>query len=75
MAEERAEEETKGKKYNSRKFIVWLAATIFEGAALAWAFITKDAKLAQEFTPWWGGISMLYIGGNVAQKFAPEAKE
>lgn len=71
-------EETKDKakqKLRSRKFAVWVTATVFEAAALAAGFVIKDFTLAQDFTPWWGGISMLYIGGNVAQKFAAKTEE
>lgn len=63
------------KKLSSRKFIVWLTATVFELIALVAGFFTKDFTLAQEFIPWWGGISMLYIGGNVAQKFVKPETE
>lgn len=66
---------SKSTKLNSRKFIVWLTATIFLIGALALSFITKDQALALEFAPWWGGISMVYIGGNVAQKFVTKPEE
>lgn len=59
----------KSNKFNSRKFIVWSAATVFELGAIILAFIIKDGTVAQTFTPWWGAISTAYIGGNVAQKF------
>lgn len=59
-------------KLNSRKFIVWIAATIFELASLVYAFAAKDSSIAQQFTSWWGWISALYIGANVAQKFSPQ---
>lgn len=58
-------------KLSSRKFIVWITATIIEIGALVYAFITHDSLLVQQFTPWWGGISSLYIGANVVQKFVP----
>jgi hypothetical protein len=56
-------------KLKSRKFIVWVVATIFYAIILALGFIVKDSKLALEFTSYWGFISMLYLGGNVTQKF------
>lgn len=63
-------QEEKSKKFASRKFIVWIVATVLELAFCAVAFVTSDISLAQEFIPWWGSISLVYIGGNVAQKFA-----
>lgn len=62
------------KKLTSRKFIVWLVATIIMLACCVIAFITKDISVMSSFTTIWGGISMIYIGGNVVQKFA-ENKE
>lgn len=69
MEKESTKENEKSGKFQSRKFIVWIAATIFEMGAIALAFI-KDTSLASQFTPWWGAISTVYIGGNVVQKFA-----
>lgn len=63
------------KKLQSRKFIVWIVASAYEAACLVYAFIAHDAVLAQQFTPYWGGISMLYIGGNVAQKYIEKEKK
>lgn len=60
-------------KLGSRKFIVWIVATVFELGAIAYAFIAKDSAFAMQVVPWWGGISVAYIGGNVAQKFSPGA--
>lgn len=59
----------------SRKFIVWISATVFEVGFLILGFITNSTDLALQFIPWWGGISMIYIGGNVAQKFVPKDAE
>ncbi len=67
---EKKSEKTESKKFKSRKFCVWIVATIFELAFCALGFATKDTSLAQEFIVWWGSISLVYIGGNVAQKFA-----
>lgn len=71
MAEEKTEEKA-NKKMKSRKFIVWLMATIFQAVSFVLIFTNKDTTLAVQFMPWWGGISMIYIGGNVAQKFVED---
>lgn len=68
----------KKKKLESRKFIVWVTATVFMAGALGFSYVAKSAELAMAALPWWGGISMVYIGANAAQKFAtttPEATE
>lgn len=67
--------EENNKKYVSRKFIVWIVATAFEMASLVFAFITSDYTLATQFTNFWGGISLAYIGGNVVQDFAKPKQE
>lgn len=64
-------DETKKAKLSSRKFIAWIVATVVLLATLIYAFITKDKELALTFMPWWGGITMLYLGANAAGKFAP----
>lgn len=64
--EEKAE--TK-KKIFSRKFIVWIVATVFQLGAFIVSFINGNADIATEFFLWWGSISVCYIGGNVAQKY------
>ena len=56
------------KKFSSRKFIVWVTATLIMIACCIISFITEDSEVITSFTGIWGGISMLYIGGNVAQK-------
>lgn len=66
---------TKDKKMKSRKFIVWVVATIFELAFILIGLILGKTDLAQDFIVWWGSISLVYIGGNVAQKFAFEHKK
>ena len=68
------QEEKQNRKYASRKFIVWAVATLFEVAAIAYTFVSKDAELAQNFTTYWGWISLAYIGGNVAQDFITKQK-
>lgn len=60
--------ETK-KKIFSRKFIVWIVATVFQLGAFIVSFINGNADIATEFFLWWGSISVCYIGGNVAQKY------
>ena len=60
--------ETK-KKIFSRKFIVWIVATVFQLGAFVVSFINGNADIATEFFLWWGSISVCYIGGNVAQKY------
>lgn len=60
--------ETK-KKILSRKFIVWIVATVFQLGAFIVAVINKNAEIATQFFVWWGSISVCYIGGNVAQKY------
>lgn len=61
---------TKDKKMKSRKFIVWIVATIFELFFIGIGLVLGKTELAQDFIVWWGSISLVYIGGNVAQKFA-----
>ena len=73
MSEETEDKATK--KMHSRKFMVWITATVFELGALAYAFISQDATMALQVVPWWGGISMVYIGANAAQKFAQKPEE
>ena len=60
--------ETK-KKIFSRKFIVWIVATIFQLGAFIVSVINGNADIATDFFLWWGSISVCYIGGNVAQKY------
>ena len=60
--------ETK-KKIFSRKFIVWMVATVFQLGAFIVSVINGNADIATEFFLWWGSISVCYIGGNVAQKY------
>lgn len=71
-----ATEEKTTSKMHSRKFLVWIVASVLQVASTAYAFITEDSTLAVQMLPWWGGISMIYIGANAAQKFAtPKAPE
>lgn len=57
------------KKYTSRKFIVWIVATIIFIGIIILSFFTKNETIADQFVHYWGSISLAYIGGNVAQDF------
>ena len=63
--------EDKTNKFLSRKFLVWLTATAF----VVLAFIFKQADVVNNLIPWWGGISLVFIGANVAQDFAEVKKQ
>lgn len=67
--EKTKEEKTEKNKLHSRKFIVWLVATVFMLASIIASIIIKNADVATSFSSWWGLISVCYIGGNVAQDF------
>lgn len=60
---------TNTNKFTSRKFIVWIVATLIMVACCVMGFITKETNIVTSFTGIWGGISMFYIGGNVIQDF------
>lgn len=62
-------------KFTSRKFIVWIVATVIMIACCVISFITKDTSIVTSFTSIWGGISMFYIGGNVVQDFANKGND
>lgn len=65
-------------KFKSRKFIVWITATIFLVLCFVAYVIVKDSTMAEVikiFAESWGWVSALYIGGNVAQKFVGEKTE
>lgn len=68
------DEKTKS-RLRSRKFIAWIVASAVLLATVIYAFITKDKELALAFIPWWGAITMLYLGANAAGKFAPSHPE
>lgn len=48
----------------SRKFIVWLT-----WLALVVASIVITKTVDPTIVGWFGGVSIIYIGGNVAQKY------
>lgn len=59
-------------KLKSRKFIVWLTATVFLILGFVGYFIVKSSditELLKILAEGWTWISAIYIGGNVAQKF------
>lgn len=65
-------------KLKSRKFVVWITATILLLLSFIAYVIVKDNTMAEVikiFAESWGWVSALYIGGNVAQKFVGEKTE
>lgn len=68
-------EEVHKKKFLSRKFVVWLMATAIMIFSLIITLKSDDSNIAMSFIPWWGSISVVYIGGNVAQDFAFSKKK
>lgn len=59
------------KKMQSRKFIVWMMATVFVLLALLAYFVSNDPALTRVmeiFAQSWGWVSIVYIGGNVLDK-------
>lgn len=65
-------------KFTSRKFIVWVTATVFLILVFVSYFISRDSAITEImkiFAESWGWISSIYIGGNVAQKFTGVKKE
>jgi hypothetical protein len=65
-------------KFTSRKFIVWVTATVFLILVFVSYFISHDSAITEImkiFAESWGWISTIYIGGNVAQKFTGVKKE
>jgi hypothetical protein len=70
---EDAAEEKKTSKLQSRKFIVWLTWLIISLGVIALSFIrtTSSDDLILEVLKYFFGVSMLYLGVNVAQKYIP----
>jgi hypothetical protein len=59
-------------KIKSRKFIVWLVATILLVSSFVVYCIAKTdlmAEVCKILAESWKWVSVIYIGGNVAQKF------
>lgn len=72
---EETKEEKKERGYFSRKFIVWIVTSLFVLMAFILSFITKsEGTVLEKLIPWWGSVSLVYIGGNVAQKAFLEGK-
>lgn len=65
-------------KFKSRKFIVWIMATVFLILSFVAYFIVKDSAITEvtkTLAESWGWVSALYIGGNVAQKYVYNNKD
>ena len=65
-------------KLKSRKFIVWIVASVFVILSFVAYVIVKDSAVmdvTKIFAEGWIWVSALYIGGNVAQKFTEEKTE
>lgn len=59
-------------KFKSRKFIVWITATVLLVLSFVVSVIVKDSTMTEVnkiLAEGWSWISALYIGGNVAQKY------
>lgn len=59
-------------KLKSRKFIVWIVATVLLVLSFVAYIIVKTdvmAEVCKILAEGWTWISAIYIGGNVAQKF------
>ena len=66
---ENKEKKKTGLKFSSRKFLVWMVSTGMMLSFIVLNFRDPESGLASSFMGWWGGISLAYIGGNVAQDF------
>lgn len=66
-------EEKKTSKIQSRKFIVWLTWLIITLGVIVLSFIRANSSddLILEVLKYFFGVSMLYLGVNVAQKYIP----
>lgn len=58
------------KKLSSRKFIVWVVWTTISIVALFRGDLPKETIYT-----YYGLVSLLYIGGNVASQFSPLGKK
>lgn len=62
-------------KFQSRKFICWLTASIFVLMSFITYIIVKDAAIMEVtkiFAESWGWVSSVYIGMNCVQKFVKD---
>lgn len=65
-------------KLKSRKFIVWITATILLILSFVAYIIVKSdlmAEVCKILAEGWCWISAFYIGGNVAQKFTNKGEK
>lgn len=66
-------EEKNNSKFKSRKFVVWITATVLTVGSLIAASITNNDMLAEVskiFAEGWIWISAFYLGANGISKFA-----
>lgn len=70
-------EEKKTNKLQSRKFVVWLTWLVITIGVIILSFVKSDStdNLILEVLKYFFGVSMLYLGVNVAQKYIPAKKE
>lgn len=54
-------------KLSSRKFQVWLVWTIL--TVLALFVIDMEVEVKSQIVQFYGWVSLIYVGGNVAQKY------
>lgn len=74
---EEVTEEKKTNKLQSRKFVVWLTWLVITIGVIILSFVKSDStdSLILEVLKYFFGVSMLYLGVNVAQKYIPVKKE
>lgn len=74
---EEVTEEKKTNKLQSRKFVVWLTWLVITIGVIILSFVKSDStdSLILEVLKYFFGVSMLYLGVNVAQKYIPAAKK
>lgn len=65
-------EEKKSSKLQSRKFIIWLTWLIITLGIIVLSYIRGGSdELILKVLEYFFGVSMLYLGVNVAQKYIP----
>lgn len=67
---ERKKTHEMAKKMSSRKFIVWMVWT-----AISLVALFRSGLPAETIYTYYGLVSLLYIGGNVASQFSPLGKK
>lgn len=55
-------------KLSSRKFIVFVIASLILAAAFVYAYITHETALAEKSLVVWAFVAVVYLGANVVQK-------